>query len=166
MCDLSTPHGRQLAVLKHALDRAASEVVGASALYTHLRGTTGFEGHQKGLEFLATLETKRDEAKAAWEAAGQPLAYATREQRQDIVRLLNHPHISNDEKSECLLKLPKLSAEGASAVIIGLKLDINAREGRAIYADVLGYTVRDGQVVTAAYGVVGEAYQVAEQQAA
>ncbi|MBF9140811.1 hypothetical protein [Hymenobacter properus] len=152
--------------LKRALDRAASEVVGAAELFTQLRPFLSLEGHQKALDCLATMETKRDAAKAAWEADAQPVIYATVTQRQDIIRLLNQPGIEPGEKVQGLLELPRMSTETAAAVIIGLKLDLNARRGYVVYPEVLGYTVKEGQVVEVAYGVVGSAEVVGQMVAA
>ena len=75
---------------------------------------------------------------------------ATRNQREEIITLLNHPRIERREKTVGLLNINRYTTATAIELIAGLKKDINARSGHAVFLEV------------ADYAVVGEAWLVAE----
>jgi hypothetical protein len=52
--------------------------------------------------------------------------HLTNEQRQDIIRLLNHPRISRREKTQKLLTIDRLTRAEALQTIEGLRAQINA----------------------------------------
>lgn len=54
-------------------------------------------------------------------------AYATAWQKEEIIRLLNHPAITRQEKTKALLNLNKHNPEQADVAIAKLKQDISDR---------------------------------------
>lgn len=60
-------------------------------------------------------------------AAGNP-AYATAQQKEEIIRLLNHPQVTRQEKTKMLLNINKLDQERATQAIANLKKTIEDRE--------------------------------------
>ncbi|WP_400191622.1 hypothetical protein [Hymenobacter sp. B81] len=56
-------------------------------------------------------------------------AYATAPQKEEIIRLLNHPVITRQEKTKMLLNINKLDQERANSAIANLKKTIEGREG-------------------------------------
>ncbi|MBT9393805.1 hypothetical protein KLP40_11585 [Hymenobacter sp. NST-14] len=64
------------------------------------------------------------------EAVAEPaaLAYATASQKEEIIRLLNHPVISRAEKTKMLLNINRLDQERATQAIAKLKAAIDDRE--------------------------------------
>ncbi|KAA9339198.1 hypothetical protein F0P96_00790 [Hymenobacter busanensis] len=66
-------------------------------------------------------------------AVAEPLApaasYATAPQKEEIIRLLNHPVITRQEKTKMLLNINKLDQERANSAIANLKKTIEGREG-------------------------------------
>jgi len=62
---------------------------------------------------------------------GQPVAYATAEQKEEIIRLCNTLWILRKEKTAALLKLPRLDSAGATALIGELWASILHRQERA-----------------------------------
>ena len=63
---------------------------------------------------------------AAEQAA--PVRYATAAQKEEIIRLLNHPVISRPEKTKMLLTINRLDEERATAAIAKLRTAIGERE--------------------------------------
>lgn len=61
-------------------------------------------------------------------AAGQPIQYATAEQKEKIIRLLNHPVITRPEKTKMLLNINRLDEERALQCIAKLEKAIDDRE--------------------------------------
>jgi len=63
-------------------------------------------------------------------AAGQaaPVQYATASQKEEIIRLLNHPVITRPEKTKMLLNINRLDEERATAAIAKLRSAIDERE--------------------------------------
>jgi hypothetical protein len=55
-------------------------------------------------------------------------AYATASQKEEIIRLLNHPVISRPEKTKMLLNINRLDEERATQAIAKLKKAIDDRE--------------------------------------
>jgi hypothetical protein len=58
-----------------------------------------------------------------------PVQYATAAQKEEIIRLLNHPLITRQEKSKMLLNINRLDEERATAAITKLRKAIEDREG-------------------------------------
>jgi hypothetical protein len=58
----------------------------------------------------------------------QPVAYARSAQKEDIIRLLNHPLITRQEKTKVLLGVNQLDEERATQMIAKLRKDIEYRE--------------------------------------
>ncbi len=73
------------------------------------------------------------EAPAA-EAAVAPVQYATANQKEEIIRLLNHPLITRQEKTKMLLNINRLDEERATQAIAKLRKAIEDREGTTAVA--------------------------------
>ncbi|UOQ55622.1 hypothetical protein [Hymenobacter cellulosivorans] len=65
---------------------------------------------------------------AVAEAAAPAVAYATAAQKEEIIRLLNHPVITRQEKTKMLLNINRLDEERANSAIAKLKKAIDDRE--------------------------------------
>lgn len=72
------------------------------------------------------------EAPAAEAAA--PVQYATASQKEEIIRLLNHPLITRQEKTKMLLNINRLDEERATQAIAKLRKAIEDREGNSAVA--------------------------------
>ncbi len=72
------------------------------------------------------------EAPAAEAAA--PVQYATASQKEEIIRLLNHPLITRQEKTKMLLNINRLDEERATQAIAKLRKAIEDREGTTAVA--------------------------------
>jgi hypothetical protein len=70
---------------------------------------------------------------AAAEAAA-PVQYATASQKEEIIRLLNHPLITRQEKTKMLLNINRLDEERATQAIAKLRKAIEDREGTSAVA--------------------------------
>jgi len=57
-----------------------------------------------------------------------PVQYATASQKEEIIRLLNHPVITRQEKTKMLLNINRLDEERATAAISKLRAAIDERE--------------------------------------
>ncbi len=68
-------------------------------------------------------------AVAAEEAPTAPVQYATAAQKEEIIRLLNHPVITRQEKTKMLLNINRLDEERAVQAIAKLGNAIDEREG-------------------------------------
>lgn len=66
-------------------------------------------------------------------AANNP-AYATAQQKEEIIRLLNHPVVTRQEKTKMLLNINKLDQERATQAIANLKKTIDDRENGQVAA--------------------------------
>ena len=64
----------------------------------------------------------------AAEQAGAPMQYATAAQKEEIIRLLNHPVITRPEKTKMLLNINRLDEERAIQSIAKLRKAIDDRE--------------------------------------
>ena len=67
-------------------------------------------------------------APAAEAPAAAPVVYATASQKEEIIRLLNHPVITRQEKTKMLLNINRLDEERATAAIAKLRTAIDERE--------------------------------------
>ena len=67
-------------------------------------------------------------AVAAEAAAATPVQYATASQKEEIIRLLNHPVITRPEKTKMLLNINRLDEERALQSIAKLRKAIDDRE--------------------------------------
>ncbi|MDO7851436.1 hypothetical protein Q4S41_07530 [Hymenobacter sp. CA1UV-4] len=67
-------------------------------------------------------------AAPAAEAAAAPVQYATAAQKEEIIRLLNHPVITRPEKTKMLLNINRLDEERAVQAIAKLRKAIDDRE--------------------------------------
>ena len=65
---------------------------------------------------------------AAEQPAAAPVQYATASQKEEIIRLLNHPVITRPEKTKMLLNINRLDEERATAAIAKLRKAIDERE--------------------------------------
>ncbi|GAB3572513.1 hypothetical protein [Hymenobacter daeguensis] len=65
---------------------------------------------------------------AVAEAAVAPVQYATASQKEEIIRLLNHPVITRPEKTKMLLNINRLDEERAVQAIAKLRKAIDDRE--------------------------------------
>ncbi len=68
-------------------------------------------------------------AVAAEAAPSAPVQYATAAQKEEIIRLLNHPVITRQEKTKMLLNINRLDEERAVQAIAKLGSAIDEREG-------------------------------------
>jgi hypothetical protein len=70
----------------------------------------------------------------AAEAHTAPVQYATASQKEEIIRLLNHPLITRQEKTKMLLNINRLDEERATQAIAKLRKAIEDREGTTAVA--------------------------------
>jgi hypothetical protein len=68
------------------------------------------------------------EAPVAAAEQAAPVQYATASQKEEIIRLLNHPVITRQEKTKMLLNINRLDEERATAAIAKLRTAIDERE--------------------------------------
>jgi len=73
-------------------------------------------------------------AEAAPAEAAAPVQYATASQKEEIIRLLNHPLITRQEKTKMLLNINRLDEERATQAIAKLRKAIEDREGTSAVA--------------------------------
>jgi hypothetical protein len=64
------------------------------------------------------------------QAEAAPVQYATASQKEEIIRLLDHPLITRQEKSKMLININRLDEERANQAIAKLKQAIEDREGQ------------------------------------
>ena len=81
---------------------------------------------------VTTAPAAPAEAPAAEAAA--PVQYATASQKEEIIRLLNHPLITRQEKTKMLLNINRLDEERATQAIAKLRKAIEDREGTSAVA--------------------------------
>jgi len=81
---------------------------------------------------VTTAPAAPAEAPAAEAAA--PVQYATASQKEEIIRLLNHPLITRQEKTKMLLNINRLDEERATQAIAKLRKAIEDREGTTAVA--------------------------------
>ncbi|MVN74909.1 hypothetical protein GO988_01070 [Hymenobacter sp. HMF4947] len=74
------------------------------------------------------------EAPAAEAPVVAPVQYATASQKEEIIRLLNHPLITRQEKTKMLLNINRLDEERATQAIDKLRKAIEDREGTTAVA--------------------------------
>lgn len=70
----------------------------------------------------------------AQDAQGQPIVYATPDQKQDIINLLNHPLITRQEKTKMLVNINRIQEAQATQSIAKLRKAIEDREGATVAA--------------------------------
>jgi hypothetical protein len=79
----------------------------------------------------------RDEAQPPIGIDGKPAPgtpYATNDQREEMIRLLNHPLVTRQEKTKMLLNINRINEERAIAAIAKLRKAIEDREGTSAVA--------------------------------
>ncbi|MFD2785236.1 hypothetical protein [Hymenobacter rubripertinctus] len=78
----------------------------------------------------AAVAMKAVPAESAVAAVSEPaaLAYASASQKEEIIRLLNHPVVTRAEKTKMLLNINRLDEERATQAIAKLKKAIDDRE--------------------------------------
>ena len=84
-----------------------------------------------------TMQVLPTDAPAVVTAAPEavaPVHYATASQKEEIIRLLNHPVITRQEKTKMLLNINRLDEERAVQAIAKLRSAIDAREGGSLAA--------------------------------
>ncbi|MBD2715351.1 hypothetical protein KBK19_09915 [Microvirga sp. STR05] len=79
-------------------------------------------------EVAATAEAPAAMKAVAAEPAAPAVAYASAAQKEEIIRLLNHPVITRPEKTKMLLNINRLDDERATQAIAKLKKAIEDRE--------------------------------------
>jgi hypothetical protein len=75
--------------------------------------------------------TEKPDSKASLKASHieeETVKYATSKQKEEIIKLLNHPQITREEKNKMLLNINKLDEERARMAIDKLKKTIQERE--------------------------------------
>ena len=77
---------------------------------------------------VPTMQVLPAELAVAAEAV-TPVQYATAAQKEEIIRLLNHPLITRPEKTKMLLNINRLDEERATQAIAKLRRAIDEREG-------------------------------------
>ena len=82
---------------------------------------------------MRAVTTAPAEAPAA-EVAAAPVQYATASQKEEIIRLLNHPLVTRQEKTKMLLNINRLDEERATQAIAKLRKAIEDREGTTAVA--------------------------------
>ncbi|GAB3638320.1 hypothetical protein GCM10027422_39100 [Hymenobacter arcticus] len=83
---------------------------------------------------MRALTTAPVEAPAAEAAPAASVQYATASQKEEIIRLLNHPLITRQEKTKMLLNINRLDEERATQAIAKLRKAIEDREGTSAVA--------------------------------
>jgi hypothetical protein len=83
---------------------------------------------------MRALTTAPVEVPAAEAPATVPVQYATASQKEEIIRLLNHPLITRQEKTKMLLNINRLDEERATQAIAKLRKAIEDREGTTAVA--------------------------------
>ena len=83
---------------------------------------------------VTTAPVAPAEAPAAEAAPAVPVQYATASQKEEIIRLLNHPLITRQEKTKMLLNINRLDEERATQAIAKLRKAIEDREGTTAVA--------------------------------
>ncbi|MDJ0364735.1 hypothetical protein QMK33_06190 [Hymenobacter sp. H14-R3] len=83
---------------------------------------------------MRALTTAPAEAPAVEPAASVPVQYATASQKEEIIRLLNHPLVTRQEKTKMLLNINRLDEERATQAIAKLRKAIEDREGTSAVA--------------------------------
>ncbi|UPL50173.1 hypothetical protein [Hymenobacter sublimis] len=79
-------------------------------------------------EAPAAMKAVPAEAAVVTEAAAPATTYASASQKEEIIRLLNHPVITRPEKTKMLLNINRLDEERATQAIAKLKKAIDDRE--------------------------------------
>ena len=79
-------------------------------------------------EVAAAVEAPAAMKAVAAELAAPAVAYASAAQKEEIIRLLNHPVITRPEKTKMLLNINRLDDERATQAIAKLKKAIEDRE--------------------------------------
>jgi hypothetical protein len=82
----------------------------------------------------AVTNTPPTPAEAPAAEAAAPVQYATASQKEEIIRLLNHPLITRQEKTKMLLNINRLDEERATQAIAKLRKAIEDREGTSAVA--------------------------------
>jgi hypothetical protein len=77
---------------------------------------------------LPTMQVVPSETPAVAAEAAAPVHYATASQKEEIIRLLNHPVITRQEKTKMLLNINRLDEERAVQAIAKLRKAIDDRE--------------------------------------
>ena len=85
-------------------------------------------------EALPTMQVLPAEAPAVAAEQAAPVQYATAAQKEEIIRLLNHPVITRPEKTKMLLNINRLDEERATQAIAKLRKAIEDREGTTAVA--------------------------------
>ena len=84
---------------------------------------------------------------------GEPIDYATASQRDEVIRLLNHPVITRKEKTGILLNINRLTQLNAIATAIKLRKTIDERENATTgseWAEQLKAVVKSAEVANEA----------------
>jgi len=83
---------------------------------------------------MRAVTTAPAPAEAPAAEAAAPVQYATASQKEEIIRLLNHPLITRQEKTKMLLNINRLDEERATQAIAKLRKAIEDREGTTAVA--------------------------------
>ena len=83
---------------------------------------------------MRALTTASAEVPTAEALAAAPVQYATASQKEEIIRLLNHPLITRQEKTKMLLNINRLDEARATQAIAKLRKAIEDREGTTAVA--------------------------------
>jgi len=83
---------------------------------------------------MRAVTTAPTPAEAPAAEAAAPVQYATASQKEEIIRLLNHPLITRQEKTKMLLNINRLDEERATQAIAKLRKAIEDREGTTAVA--------------------------------
>ena len=89
---------------------------------------------QPVMRAVTTAPVAPVEVPAAEAPAATPVQYATASQKEEIIRLLNHPLITRQEKTKMLLNINRLDEERATQAIAKLRKAIEDREGTSAVA--------------------------------
>jgi hypothetical protein len=81
---------------------------------------------------VTAMAVARPVPAAAVPVVEAPVAYASARQKEDIIKLLNHPKIEREEKTKVLLNINRYSEERAEARIKQLVGLIETRTGRGV----------------------------------
>ena len=83
---------------------------------------------REGTDVAAPVHQPTVPGRPLVDEAGQPIVYASDEQKEEIHRLLNNPQIARSQKTTTLLSINRLLPEEATAKIAELRARIEQRE--------------------------------------
>ncbi|MDO7849019.1 hypothetical protein Q5H92_21825 [Hymenobacter sp. M29] len=113
---------QQAAAQVNALRALILDLLFASPVITAQEWATAVERTSNTLSVATLAKWYRNTVAeiARREAQAQPVTYATNEQKEQIIRLLNHPAVTRPKKTKILLRINRYEATAAEQLIADL----------------------------------------------